>query len=180
MKLFTTALDWIEKVFFGVAALMITVMVGAVLLQVFLRYVLNSPTSWSEEVATLAFVWCVMLVIPLGIRHQEHISMEFLVNRFAGAKWTWAQILLNAVVGATLVAIGIASFGLLHSGARQVLPGITMAAGADVALLVMYLAIPVGCLVSGLYALERIAQLARGEITKNSAEFTSTPEEGLI
>ena len=180
MTLFRTVLDWFEKILFWVAAAMITVMVGVVLLQVFLRYVLNNPTSWSEEVATLAFVWCVMLVIPLGIRHQEHISMEFLVNRLAGARWTWAQILLNAVVGATLVAVGIASFGLLHSGARQVLPDLTMAAGTEIPLLIMYLAIPVGCLASGLYALERIVQLARGDIKKSSAELVGTPEEGLI
>ena len=57
MTLFRTVLDWFEKILFWVAAAMITVMVGVVLLQVFLRYVLNNPTSWSEEVATLAFVW---------------------------------------------------------------------------------------------------------------------------
>ena len=106
--------------------------------------------------------------------------MEFLVNRLAGARWTWAQILLNAVVGATLVAVGIASFGLLHSGARQVLPGLTMAAGTEIPLLIMYFAIPVGCLASGLYAIERIVQLARGDIKKSSAELGGTPEEGLI
>ncbi len=180
MNALTALLDVIEKILFALAAAMITVMVGVVLLQVFLRYVLNNPTSWSEEVATLAFVWCVMLVIPLGIRHQEHISMEFLVSRLAGARWAWAQILLNAVVGATLVAIGIASFGLLDSGARQVLPGLSMAAGAHVPLLIMYLAVPVGCLAAGLYALERIVLLARGDIRRSTPELAVASEEGLI
>lgn len=180
MRTFTTILDRLEKILFVLAALTITVMVGVILLQVFLRYVLNNPTSWSEEVATLGFVWCVMLAIPLGVRHQEHISMEFLVQRLAGARWRWAQILLNAVVGATFVAIGAAAFGLFDSAARQVLPGLTMATGADIPLLIMYLALPIGCFAAGLYALERIVLLARGEIQQSSPELTHTPEEELI
>lgn len=179
MKTFTTILDWIEKALFAAAALCITVMAAVVLLQVFLRYILNNPTSWSEEVATLGFVWCVMLAIPLAVRHQEHISMEFLIQRLAGARWQWAQIALNAVVGATLVAIGAASFGLFDSAARQVLPGLAMATGADVPLLIMYFSVPIGCFAAGLYAFERIVQLARGDVQKDSQPLAHTPEEEL-
>lgn len=180
MTAFTAVLNGLEKALFAVAGLALTAMTGAILLQVFLRYALNSPTSWSEEFATLCFVWCVMLVIPLGIRHQEHIAMEFLVNRVAGARWRWAQIMLNAVVGLTIVAIGAASFGLFASGARQLLPGISMSSGLEIPLLVMYISVPIGCFAAGLYAIERIALLARGEITKTTALAATTPEEELI
>src|SRR5699024_12358440 len=100
--------------------------------------------------------------------------------RLARARRRGAQILLNVVVGATLVAIGIASFGLLASGPRQVLPGLSMASGAHVPLLIGYWAVPVGCLASGQYALERIVQLARGDIRKSAPELAGAPEEGLI
>lgn len=180
MKAFTKGLDLLEKALFVVAAAALTAMTGVILLQVFLRYVVNSPTSWSEEFATLCFVWCVMLVIPLGLRHQEHISMEFLVNRMAGARWRWAQILLNAVVGLTIVAIGVASFGLFASGARQMLPGISMSSGLEIPQLVVYVSVPIGCFAAGLYALERIILLMRGEITKSTSPTATTPEEELI
>lgn len=180
MSVFSAFLNGLEKALFAVAALALSAMTAVILLQVFLRYALNSPTSWSEEFATLCFVWCVMLVIPLGVRHQEHIAMEFLVNRIAGARWRWAQILLNAVVGLTIVAIGSASLGLFASGARQVLPGISMSSGLEIPLLVMYISVPLGCFAAGLYALERIVLLARGEITKTPALVATTPEEELI
>lgn len=180
MTALAKGLDVLEKALIGVAAFALTAMTGVILLQVFLRYVVNSPTSWSEEFATLCFVWCVMLVVPLGIRHQEHISMEFLVNRVAGARWRWAQILLNAVVGLTIVAIGAASFGLFASGARQMLPGISMSSGLEIPLIVMYISVPIGCFAAGLYALERIVLLARGKITKSTSPSAATPEEELI
>ena len=180
MTTLSNGLDLLEKVLFSVAALALSAMTGVILLQVFLRYVVNSPTSWSEEFATLCFVWCVMLVIPLGVRHQEHISMEFLVHRIAGARWRWAQILLNAVVGLTIVAIGAASFGLFASGARQVLPGISMSTGLEIPLIVMYLAVPIGCFAAGLYALERIVLLSRGEITRSTSPSAASPDEELI
>lgn len=179
MKAFTTILDRLEKTLFVVAALAITGMTAVILLQVFLRYVLNNPTSWSEEFATLCFVWCVALVIPLGVRHQEHIAMEFVVNRLAGARWRWAQILLNAVVGLTLVAIGIAAFGLFSSGARQVMPGISMSSGLEIPQLVTYISLPIGCFAAGLYALERIMLLARGDLDKSTSVLAG-PEEELI
>lgn len=179
MRRFTTVLDGFEKVLLSVAALAITGMTAVILLQVFLRYVLNSPTSWSEEFATLCFVWCVTLVIPLGVRHQEHIAMEFVVNRLAGARWRWAQILLNAVVGVTLVAIGIAAFGLFASGARQEMPGISMSTGLEIPMLVLYVSLPIGCFAAGLYALERIMLLARGDLDR-STSVLSGPDEELI
>lgn len=180
MTVLSRGLDLLEKALFTLAAVALTAMTGVILLQVFLRYVVNSPTSWSEEFATLCFVWCVMLVIPLGLRHQEHISMEFLVHRIAGARWRWAQILLNAVVGLTIVAIGVASFGLFASGARQTLPGISMSSGLEIPLIVMYVSVPIGCFAAGLYALERIVLLSQGQITGPTSPEAATPEEELI
>ena len=180
MTAFTKGLDLLEKALFLLAGAALTAMTAVILLQVFLRYVVNSPTSWSEEFATLCFVWCVMLVIPLGLRHQEHISMEFLLNRMAGARWRWAQILLNLVVGLTIVAIGVASFGLFASGARQAMPGISMSSGLEIPLIVMYISVPIGCFAAGLYALERIVLLSRGRITKPTSPTAATPEEELI
>jgi TRAP-type C4-dicarboxylate transport system permease small subunit len=35
-----------------------------VLLNVFMRYFLNSPLTWSEEVATTCFVWTILSAAP--------------------------------------------------------------------------------------------------------------------
>lgn len=170
MKLFTRFLDGLEKVLFAVASAAVVAMAAVLVLQVFLRYVLSSPTSWSEEFATLCFVWCVMLAIPLAIRHQEHISMTFVVGKLRGRAWSAAQIAINTVVGVTLVAIGVASLGLMHSGEHQLLAGLSSGWGIDIPLLVMYVAVPTGCLFSGFYAIEQILLLATGKIHADADE----------
>jgi len=46
--------------------------------QVFLRFVLNSPTSWSEEIALLFLIWFGLLAVAVGIRRHEHVAITFL------------------------------------------------------------------------------------------------------
>jgi TRAP-type C4-dicarboxylate transport system permease small subunit len=45
-------------------------------LQVFFRYVLNSPLFASEEIARLFAVWLTFLGSSVAIRYREHISVD--------------------------------------------------------------------------------------------------------
>lgn len=47
-------------------------------LQVFLRFALNSPTSWSEEIALLGLIWFGFFAIAIGIRRHQHVAVTFL------------------------------------------------------------------------------------------------------
>jgi len=50
-------------------------------LQVFFRYVLNSPLFASEEIARLLGVWLTFLGSALAIRYREHISVDIVYLR---------------------------------------------------------------------------------------------------
>jgi TRAP-type C4-dicarboxylate transport system permease small subunit len=52
-----------------------------VLLQVFCRYVLNDPLTWSEELARYLFIWCAFLGWILASRHRSHLAMSFVAER---------------------------------------------------------------------------------------------------
>lgn len=62
-----------------VVATLMAVMVGTVLLQVFFRFVLDSPLAWSEELARYAFVWVTFLGGAVAYRHGAHIAIEAIV-----------------------------------------------------------------------------------------------------
>jgi len=51
-------------------------------LQVFTRYVLGSPLSWTEEVARHLFIWMVFFGASAAIRDGTHVSIDLLVTRF--------------------------------------------------------------------------------------------------
>jgi len=65
-----------------VAAFLIAVMTGAVLVGVFFRYVLNDSLNWTEEVAVMSAIWVAFLVAPWAYRNGGHVAIEMIVNAF--------------------------------------------------------------------------------------------------
>ena len=51
------------------------------IVQVFFRYVLNSPLIWSEECARYMFVWTVMLGLGYNVRTKNNISVSLVTSR---------------------------------------------------------------------------------------------------
>lgn len=110
----------------GVAVvLLVAVMLGALALQVSMRYVFGKALSWSEELALLCFSWATLLAIALGVREAVHVRMDLLVNRlpaklawlvdkavalaisFVGGFITWSGVqYAQDAMGATSAAIG--------------------------------------------------------------------------
>lgn len=65
--------------------IIITIMLVSVcvvlILQVFFRFVLNSPLIWSEELARYLFIWLTMLGLSYNVRTDNNISMTLLVSK---------------------------------------------------------------------------------------------------
>ena len=85
-------------------------LVSAVLWQVFSRYILSSPSSWTEEVARFLLIWIGMLGASYAFRQQAHLGLELLPGKLDGAAarllryFTLAIIVLFA--GTVLIAGG--------------------------------------------------------------------------
>jgi tripartite ATP-independent transporter DctM subunit len=63
------------------AALLVVVEVVILSAGVFTRYVLGNPLVWSDELATIVFLWLAMLGAVVAYRRGEHISLSVLVRR---------------------------------------------------------------------------------------------------
>ena len=68
------AIDWLAIVAFSGILL-------CVLLQVFFRYVLNDPLTWSEELARYLFIWCAFLGWIIASRRKSHLAMTFVADK---------------------------------------------------------------------------------------------------
>jgi TRAP-type transport system small permease protein len=69
-----------------------------VILGVFFRYVLQSPLSWSEEVARYLMIWAASLAISVGIMRREHLGITFLVSRIPPSAQKGVALLVNLAV----------------------------------------------------------------------------------
>jgi TRAP-type C4-dicarboxylate transport system permease small subunit len=63
----------------GVLALILGAMTVLVFVSVVLRYILNSPVTWSEELASLLFAWITFVGAFVGFRSRSHIAIDTLV-----------------------------------------------------------------------------------------------------
>ncbi len=63
------------------AALLVLVEIVILSAGVFTRYVLGNPLVWSDELATIIFLWLAMLGSVVAYRRGEHISLSVLVRK---------------------------------------------------------------------------------------------------
>lgn len=79
---------WIERIASALAAAGFAVVTGAFVWTVFCRYVLRDPSTSSEELAIVVYLWVVTLGASLAMRLDSHISFDLLTSilpRRAGA-----------------------------------------------------------------------------------------------
>jgi len=75
------------------AALLLLAEIGVLLAGVVSRYVLQQPLIWSDELASMMFLWLSMFGAALALRRGEHMRMTALVSRCAPG----TQVLLETV-----------------------------------------------------------------------------------
>ena len=75
------------------AALLVLAEIVVLLAGVISRYVFHSPIIWSDELASILFLWLAMLGAVVAFRRGEHMRMTALVGMAvaadAGASSTW-------------------------------------------------------------------------------------------
>lgn len=142
------ALDLLEKVLEAACVAALIVVVIAVSWQVIARYVTEASTAWAPELAQIAFVWCALLAIPVGVRRGRHMMIDVwtgIKNKTVQAAIsTFAMIVVVGVSG-TLVYFGI---NMLPVALSRTLPGLGISAG------IANIAVPVGFTLCAIFAIE--------------------------
>jgi TRAP-type C4-dicarboxylate transport system permease small subunit len=92
-----------------VGAGLFAVLFLSLVIQVVRRFVFGSPAAWTEELATLAFVWVIFWGTAFSVPLAAHVAVDFIVPRFVPP------------VRRVLYALGLASLAFCFLWA---LPGI--------------------------------------------------------
>jgi len=107
--MFTSACKIFRAVYqHGVEALagaMFVIILWLSWLQVFRRYALDNPATWTEEVARVLLVWLAFLAAAAATRSESHLAVDLLINRMPGRLMHLCRGLVNALVAAVGVIL---------------------------------------------------------------------------
>jgi len=109
-RLLTLALE-------AVTALLVVAEIVILFVGIVARYAFHSPLIWSDELASLLFLWLSMLGAVLALRRNEHMRMTALVNRAGTGLRQFFNDLALAAALAFLIAIFAASLDYVRNEA---------------------------------------------------------------
>jgi len=131
--------------------LSMAVLVLDVTWQVFTRYVLNKPSSWTEELATFLMIWVGLLGASVALNRSAHLGVDYFVDKLSGRKKLLARIasfLFVALFSLLVLVIGgirLVSITLMR---QQLSPALGIRMGY------VYLALPISGFFLVIYSLE--------------------------
>jgi tripartite ATP-independent transporter DctM subunit len=88
-----------------IAALLITAEIGILLAGVIARYFLHTPLVWTDEAASLLFLWLASLGAVVALRRGEHMRMTALVAKAEPGLRAWLDTVAIAAALAFLLLI---------------------------------------------------------------------------
>ena len=79
---------WMDKFLSIACAVLLSFMTILVLIQVFSRYVLNSPVAFTEELVRYSLIWTGFIGAAYAFSTREHMSLTLVRDKFTGKAHT--------------------------------------------------------------------------------------------
>lgn len=126
--------------------------------QVFTRYALANPSSWSEELVSYLFAWASLLGASLITGERGHMNIPILVDRMSPP----VQKALN--IFGELIAFAFSGIILVYGGIEisQLAMG-QMTSSLGVAVGVFYVVMPLCGILNMIYTVLNIVDICKGE-----------------
>lgn len=107
----------------GISALLLVTLLALISLQVFTRYVLNSPFSWTEELARFVFIWFTFTAAALVTARRRNIVVQLYGGGKTGRWVSYIEVFAQLCVIVTSVVMTYGGVQLMRGAARLVSPG---------------------------------------------------------
>ena len=102
----------VDRTLEAAMAVLMTAMVGAVLWQVFTRFILRNPSSGTEEFVRFALLWLSLLGASYGFGQRSHLAIDLLGRSSRTGIKTVQRLAVLGVTGSFAVIV------LIYGGAR--------------------------------------------------------------
>ncbi len=148
----------LTKALNGVAGMSFIVMVALTCWQVFTRYVLKNPSTWSEELVSYLFAWMSLMGASIVTSENGHMNIPVLVDRLNPQMRSYMRILHELI--ALLFSLAILVYGGWQIS-RLAMGQMTSSLGVPVG--IFYFVIPLCGVLNIIYTIINIAEIAKNK-----------------
>lgn len=142
----------VNKILDGVSVLCMVLILLLVIVQVAMRYLFNSPLTWSEELAVFVMIWLTFIGSLICMRDKEHIEVTILVDHLP-------RPLQRIVVAFSRLASVFFLLVVAYYGFELVMENMTVTSPANkISMGLVYTIIPLSSLGMVFYLVKAIAK----------------------
>src|SRR5579871_3836441 len=136
------------------AALLVVAEIVILFAGVVSRYVLHAPLIWSDELASILFLWLAMLGAVVAFRRSEHMRMTALVAAAGPRLWAYLDVVATCAALAFLILIVHPGYEYAYEESFITTPALQISNTWRAA------ALPVGTCLMAIFALLRLVRTA--------------------
>lgn len=143
----------LDKTLGSFLVLLMVLMVLAVLWQVFSRYIMNSPSSVTEELSRYLFIWIGILGAAYASGQQIHLAIDILHSKLNDINRVRLRIFINLLIiffSLTVLVIGGANLVYVNYDLGQ------SSAALNIPLSYVYLVVPLSGILVIIYKINEI------------------------
>ena len=124
--------------------------------QVVTRFILNSPSKYTEEILRYALIWMTMLGVPYAYGKEKHLSINIITRTFSKKGSLMTKLLIEVIVIFLCITIFIVGGMMVTSNsAGQISPALQMP------MQLYYVGLPISGGLTILYSVERILRFVK-------------------
>jgi len=143
---------------------------------VVLRYAINRPQTWLDEMVGYLLVATVMLGATDALRQREHIAIDIVTGRLSAGNRFWVALLAMVSVAVTAVLFIVEGWGAV---AFSKMVDLRSTGYLDMPLWTMQLLIPIGGAILLLNALTLLARLMVKDLPVDEIAPSTDPTQLL-
>lgn len=146
----------VDKITEVMACTILALMTILVTWQVITRFVLKAPSTVTEALAKYLFLWLVLITAAYVIGRREHMALEFFIRKFSDKAKVICGIISEVVIFLFVSIVMVYGGGYIAMNAMS-----QMDSALPIPVGVVYLALPVGGVLSAFYAIFNIIDLIK-------------------
>lgn len=155
-------IDGVAVVERWLAAALLAVIFVTATAQVFMRYVMSTPLSTSDEIARFTLIWATFVAAALTQNRDEHIAVLIVRARGGAKRRALLHSLANVVALFTAVLVVYLGFETLDRSAR------VTSTSLGISMSLVYLSVVLGFLLIALHSVRNLVNLARyGKVSRD-------------